>query len=178
MYDSIRIMKTWTNAWCTSDRFHETVRLPCLFGCNRATDKQAHYIMCPFLYAIQKFLWAPTAEIHDDPLPCLALRDTCLDSLKLVACTFSGYHHLKFTYARRFHDGGNLDPKSAIPHTEHSSFLRSFAEVFRAEAIELGCRTRCFDPALFNSYLLGQSALADQSDGDVQAHSGPAQPGG
>ena len=41
------VLKTWTNAWCTSSRYHEEVRLPGVFGCqecdNRHTpDNQKH----------------------------------------------------------------------------------------------------------------------------------------
>ena len=152
-HDSIRVMKTWSHAWCTSDRFKEAVILPCLFGCSGAIDKQAHYIMCPFLFALQRFLWGPISEVSEDPLTRLALKDTCCNNVKLVACTFSAYHHVKFTYSARFHSGGDLDPSNVIPDEALALFYRSFAEVFKTEASELGLQTRSFDLATFDSYL-------------------------
>ena len=121
--------------------------------------------MCPVLFAAQKFLWQPVGVVSDNPLTRLGLRDPCIFSLKAVACTFSAYHNLKFTYAARFHANGDLDPTQQIPPTEQSVFLRSFAEVFRTEALELGCPARCFDLASFNSFITGQSAIDVQSEG-------------
>ncbi len=158
-HDSIRIMKTWSHAWCTSDRYSETVILPCLFGCVGAIDKQAHYIMCPYMYTLQSFMW--TDEVSADPLARLALKDTSCSNLKLVACTFSGYHNLKFNHAARFHPGGDLDPTVELPGHALKLFRGSFANVFRAEAMELGLNTRRFDPDAFNSFVSGQSAIND-----------------
>ncbi len=168
-HDSIRVMKTWSHAWCTSDRFKEAVILPCLFGCSDAIDKQAHYIMCPYLFALQSFMWGPVGVISDDPLVRLGLKDTCWNNLKLVACTFSAYHNLKFNYAARFHSGGDLDPSVEIPAFALKFFHGSFANVFRAEAMELGLNTRCFDPDAFNFYLNGQSVVDDVIAADLSA---------
>ncbi len=144
-------------------RVKEAVILPCLFGCSGAIDRQAHYIMCPFLLALQRFLWGPISEVAADPLKRLALKDTCCNTVKLVACTFSAYHHVKFTYSARFHSGGDLDPSNVIPDEALTLFYRSFAEVFKTEASELGLQTRSFDLATFYSYLNGQSAIEDSS---------------
>ncbi len=103
--------------------------------------------MCPNLFAIQKYLWQSIEEISDNPLCRLGLRDPRASSLKAVACTFSAYHNLKFTNAARFHASGDLDPTQQISSALQSAFLGSFAEVFKAEAIELGCPALCFDPA-------------------------------
>ena len=159
-HDAIRVLKTWSNAWCTSGRFHEEVRLPCLLGCAGATDEQAHYCMCPYLYAIQKYLWQPIGTISEDPICRLGLRDPTSDSLLAVTCTFSAYHNLKFTNAARFHPAGDLDPTQPLTTATQSSFLRSFAEVFRTEALELGRPARCFDFIEFDKFVNGQSALA------------------
>ena len=40
------VIKTWANAWTTSSRMHEHVRLPCVFGCQRASDDLSHYLVC------------------------------------------------------------------------------------------------------------------------------------
>ena len=123
--------------------------------------------MCPYLFALQSFLWGPVGVISDDPLVRLGLKDACCNNLKLVACTFSAYHNLKFNYAARFHSGGDLDPSVEIPAFALKFFHGSFANVFRAEAMELGLNTRCFDPDAFNSYLAGQSAVDDDTAADL-----------
>ena len=32
------IIKTWSNAWCTSHRFHEEQRLTCIYGCHHGAN--------------------------------------------------------------------------------------------------------------------------------------------
>ena len=108
-HDAIRVLRTWVNAWCTSTRFHEEMRLPCLFGCFAEEDRQSHYSMCPHLFAIQRHLYPPT---HSDPLIRIGLVDTSVDNLKLVACTYSAYHSLKFTLASKT----NQDDLVPSPH--------------------------------------------------------------
>ena len=44
---STSIFKTWANAWTTSSRMHEHVRLSCVFGCRGASDELSHYLACP-----------------------------------------------------------------------------------------------------------------------------------
>ena len=158
-HDAIRVLKTWANGWCTSGRFHETVHLPCLFGCVGARDGQAHYCMCPYLYATQSYLWHPS-EVSNNPICRLGLLRPELNCLKMVACTFSAYHHLKFTNAARFQASGDLDPLQPLTQQVQLQFLGSFAEVFKTEAIELGCSARCFDPVEFTRFVNGQCAFA------------------
>ena len=89
------------------------------------------------LYGVQKFLWSPIQDVSGDPLIRLGLHDPSTLGLKLVACTFSAYHNLKFTLAPRFHNG-SLDPTTHLTLAEQSAALRSFAYVFRTEALERG----------------------------------------
>ena len=50
-----QVLLTWTktvvNAWCTSCRMHESVRLSCVFGCFDCVDDVRHYLVCPTLLA-------------------------------------------------------------------------------------------------------------------------------
>ena len=153
------VFKTWANGWCTSGRFHEAVHLPCLFGCVGALDEQAHYCMCPNLYATQLYLWHPS-EVSDNPICRLGLLRPNLNCLKMVASTFSAYHHLKFTNAARLKSSGDLDALQPLTQQVQLQFLGSFAEVFKTEAIELGCSARCCDPVEFNRCVNGRCALA------------------
>jgi len=47
---SQQLLRTWTNAWCTSSRLHEASALPCLFGCVGFPDNLKHYLRCPILW--------------------------------------------------------------------------------------------------------------------------------
>ncbi len=79
----------------------------------------------------------------------------------------SAYHQVKLTYSARFHSGGDLDPSNVIPVEALAFFYRSFAEVFKTEASELGLQTRSFDLATFYSYLNGQSAIEDSATAEL-----------
>ena len=162
-HDAIRDLKTWTNGWCTSDRFHASVRLPCLFGCIDAVDKQAHYCMCPNLFTILSYLWQPVEDISSDPICRLGLQGTSIIRLKAVACTFSAYHHIKFNHAARFGAHGDLSPTQPLTRDVQFALLGSFAEVFRTEAFELGCHARCFDPDDYEAFASSLSAISEAS---------------
>ncbi len=63
-HDVMRVVKTWVNSWATSDRYHEAVRLPCLFGC-RKLDKLPHYVFCPILFfLVSKILPVPAQPLE------------------------------------------------------------------------------------------------------------------
>ena len=97
--------------------------------------------------------------ICNNPIYRLGLLRPELNCLKMVACTFSAYHHLKFTNAARFQSSGDLDPLQPFTQQVQLQFLGSFAEVLKTEAIELGCFARSFDPVEFTRYVNGQCAL-------------------
>ena len=104
------VIKTWVNAWFTSDKLHEYPPgeyLPCLFGCkpslrltpqgsyyDSATDALPHYMIC-------KPLWSHI--VYDDtPEPTtasattfLALRPLSRDSAENLAAAFWVYNETK-----------------------------------------------------------------------------------
>ena len=86
------VVKSWGNSWATSDRFHEAVLLPCLFGCNSGKDILQHYINCPWLFRIVSWL---RPETSSDPLVRFGIKDPSHEGLLSVACTFAGYHSIK-----------------------------------------------------------------------------------
>ena len=47
---SLMFVKTIVNSWSTSYRYHETVRLPCIFGCEGCRDDLEHYLFCDTLW--------------------------------------------------------------------------------------------------------------------------------
>ena len=131
-HDSLRIIKTWVNAWSTSTRFHNATILPCLFGCQDGQDRLSHYVMCPCLYT--------TIHKLRDTSPCpptrLGLISPCRESLLTVACIFSGYHGLKMSdFARA------LSP-SPLNSVQQSAALLLFADAFRVAALEVGLDTK------------------------------------
>ena len=128
-HEVMRIIKTWTNAWATSSRFHEARVLPCLFGCPEGTDRLDHYVMCPNLYAIQITL--SRSPVPDSPMKRLGLIHTNHYILLLVACTFAGYHAIRRSDFIASCDATPLDIEQQL----HAANL--FADAFRAEAAEI-----------------------------------------
>ena len=47
--NSLMFVKTIVNSWSTPYRYHESVRLPCIFGCEGCHDTLMHYLRCDIL---------------------------------------------------------------------------------------------------------------------------------
>ena len=69
---SIKVVKTWLNGWATSTRMHEDKDLGCLLGCCNQHDSLRHYIHCPHLLALQKYLFQ---DISDEPRIRFGIKD-------------------------------------------------------------------------------------------------------
>ena len=165
-HDANRVLRTWTNGWCTSRRFQERPVHPCYYGCTFGEDSLEHYLLCPVLYALLRFFFSegfrlPGFEIHEEPHMRIGLYNPSVIELKIVACTFSAYHAMKSRYRDWFYRGGCLIPSAPIPTHLHRNFLGLFAETFSAEANELSLDTRRFDPAAFNAFTYGVAAIRD-----------------
>ena len=86
----MKVIKTRMNAWTTSSRMggaHHTY--PCLFGYKDVTDRLGHYIECPLMFSLWKFM-------HRD-LSIHATDRWCLNSpnkrdIMRICCVFSAYH--------------------------------------------------------------------------------------
>ena len=53
----MKVIKTWMNAWTTSSRMGGAHHIyPCLFGCSDVTDRLGHYIECPRLFTLWKYM--------------------------------------------------------------------------------------------------------------------------
>ena len=63
--EATKVLKCWCNGWATSYRYHEDKLLPCLFGCSGCKGELGHYLQCPHLFALWRFL---TGEVSRDPL--------------------------------------------------------------------------------------------------------------
>ena len=88
--------------------------------------------------------------------------------LKVVACTFSGYHAVKFQFCGLFNSGGPLHHCKVIPPDVQHAVFKSFAETFSAEANELGLSTRCFSLELFIAFLRAWETPGPAAHVDVQ----------
>ena len=127
------VLKTWGNSWATSYRFHEPVLLPCLFGCYHGIDKLAHYVVCPWLFRFVSLLRPCTSS---NPLERIGMLNTTLDSAKVVACTFSGYHAIKCT--------PHLLKIASTTRTNNCALVStavSFAEAFLASSHAMSLQT-------------------------------------
>ena len=89
--NAAKVIKTWLNGWVTSYRMHEGCLHNCLLGCCGESDSMSHYVHCPHLYALIRYLTGCPA----DPVSRLGLIHPSLEQLKVVCCTFTGYHCLK-----------------------------------------------------------------------------------
>ena len=87
--DSMKVIKTWLNGWATSHRMREDTILDCLLGCNGGCDSFKHYVMCPYLYALIRYLLPDCSRF---PLVRLGVSAPIRSSLLTLACTFSAYH--------------------------------------------------------------------------------------
>ena len=101
---AVKVLKGWTNGWATSKRYsnNDDKILPCIFGCHNYTDDLAHYLQCPHLYAIWKFMLnpddlpePPNPHVSEFPLQRWGLVEPCVDKFKSIACVFSGYHAVR-----------------------------------------------------------------------------------
>ena len=144
------VLKTWGNSWATSYRFHEPVLLPCLFGCYHGIDKLAHYVVCPWLFKFVSLLRPGTSS---NPLERIAMHNPTLDSVKVVACTFSGYHAIKCT--------PHLCKLASTNRTDSCALLStavSFAEAFLASSHAMCLQCVCLNTFRENlAEFLGES---------------------
>jgi hypothetical protein len=149
----LKVLKTWLNGWATSHRMHEDETHVCLLGCPDAVDSLTHYIHCPHLFAMQKFLFEDTS---DDPCVRFGIKSPDPRSFKVISCLFSAYHALK-----REVRAGKIDL-----HSE--TWLRTawslFADVCKAEAGELRVHTRAFSLCKFIDFLVSGRPLPTDSN--------------
>ena len=93
-FESVQVLRTWSNSWSTSYRYHETHRLPCLLGCHDMPDCISHYSSCPLIHEYVSATFG-----HALSPKCLNKFGTSartLDALRQVACIYYAYHSVKF----------------------------------------------------------------------------------
>ena len=110
----------------------------------------------------------PSIHISSQPLKRLGRISTSKDILKVVACTFSGYHAVKFQFCGLFNSGGPFHYCKVIPSDIQYAIFKLFAEMFSAEANELGLSTRSFDLESFIAFLSAWETPGPAAHVDVQ----------
>ena len=136
---SIKVMKTWSNAWSTSHRYHEGKILPCMFGCHGCKDTLNHYLQCPHLFALWRYLVEGTNEM---PLIRWGLIHPDKHTFHSIACVFSGYHAIRheFRSAQSFFEFN----QQVLTTAQLRRAWTVFAEAFKVEARELALQSRQF----------------------------------
>ncbi len=130
-HDIMKVVRTWSNSWTTSDRYKESCILPCLFGCRGELDSQKHYSKCPTLFAIVRCLRPSTPPC---PKKRMGLLEPERDNLAALSCAYTGYHTL------RRHPELHACMRNSLSLRTLST--KTFAESFFASACEisLACR--------------------------------------
>ena len=149
---ALKVIKTWLNGWVTSHRMHETPVLPCLFGCCGEKDTLKHYVMCPHIYAFQRFLFA---DISSDPLVRLGIKHPSIQRMQICSCLFSAYHAVK----AKVRSGTISVHEDTLTSPTLRVIWRVFAEALIAEAGGLRVATRAFSLSKFICCLSSGSSL-------------------
>jgi hypothetical protein len=78
-HEALVVVKTWSNSWTTSARFHDNKLDSCLFGCfPEGSDALGHYLCCPRLW---KIIASAKAGLEAASLVIASLDDDFDDSL-------------------------------------------------------------------------------------------------
>ena len=161
---SIKVVKTWLNGWATSTRMHEDKDLGCLLGCRNQHDSLRHYIHCPHLSALQKFLFQ---DISDEPRIRFGIKDPSVSFLKIIGFTFSAYHALKANYR----SGKFSNASDNMTQAQLRKNWSLFAEVLMAEAGEARVHHRAFSLSRFICFLCNGSLPGNSVSDCVHVHS-------
>ena len=135
------VIKTLSNSWATSARYHEAVRKWCLVGCHcfsgaddsgqgPPTDSLAHYLACPLLWSlIDSACRSPCTEWDLTVPQRLCLVNPTLRRVKVLAIGYRIYHAIKIGHPETW--------DTAVQHNSHHllhdlvlSLARHFADEF------------------------------------------------
>jgi len=147
--DVLKVLKTWCNGWATSNRYHEAVRLPCLFGCSHQSDVMEHYMLCHHIFWLWQFM---IPSVPCNPLERWGLINSCNDNYKQIACVHAGYHAVR----RHFKQCASFQPYNNMTNLSGADLRTSwtvFADAFVVEAREIGVATLKFSVTGFLSFL-------------------------
>jgi len=103
MQAGMAALTTWGNSWCTSERFHEELILPCVLGCN-GKDELAHYLECEFLWTLlEASTESRTSELHLCKTKRTRLTKPSRNSTLKLLVAFLAYHAMRMQYRDELH---------------------------------------------------------------------------
>ena len=86
-------LKTVTNGWATSHRYHEETRLGCIFGCDGLDDSLCHYLSCTLLWNLVGASFPPPCP--PSPSDRMCLRSPTKHRVVQLFCAYHVYHCIK-----------------------------------------------------------------------------------
>jgi len=125
------VIKSWANAWATSDRLHEDLRLPCILGCcdSGAKDCLSHYLTCSVFWALlNSACRSPASRWDVSSQSKICLADPLPFDYQRLVCAFLVYHALKL--------GHRKEVESAIKADDFDRIHSLFLELSRFHASE------------------------------------------
>ena len=93
-YLSMCWFKAIGGGWTTSVRMHESVSLPCVFGCLDCFDEYKHYLTCPILWQLAK----EALNLMETNLQIghrLCLTEVNINRIRLLGYCHTLYHHIR-----------------------------------------------------------------------------------
>ena len=112
-YLSMCWLKAVGGGWTTSVRMHESVLLPCVFGCLDCRDEIRHYFTCPILWQLAKEA-LNLMESSFDVEQRLCLAGVNINRVRLLGYCHTLYHHIRKS-PECFDADGNVKDSRLIP---------------------------------------------------------------
>ena len=89
------LIRTWSNGWFTLIRMHESISLPCIFGCD-AEDNLDQYLKCDTLWTLLYCCNNCKSPIFRQTIENKAcVRGLCRANVARLYTAFSTYHSLR-----------------------------------------------------------------------------------
>ena len=93
-YLSMCWLKAVGGGWTTSVRMHESICLPCVFGCLDCLDEFRHYLICPILWQLaREAVSCMETNFEIGHRLCLTIVDN--EKLRLLGYCHTLYHHIR-----------------------------------------------------------------------------------
>ena len=141
------VIKSWGNAWITIERFHESERLPCVFGCG-GVDKTSHYFLCDHLWTLLVGCIVPrTYLLYGDTDPRvkvgirLGLIFPSTFNIALCMMAFKVYHAIKQDYRLEVNRAIALEDFGEVLHIALELILHLTREFNLLSSVVMGSQT-------------------------------------
>ena len=125
-HEAMCCLKTWSNSWTTSARFHDSNLERCALGCKSALDDLSHYVRCERLWVEVDI--ATSVEVEEEPDTIqqrLLLETPTSERARRLVVAFSGYHVLK-----NGHLGRIQRTEASNDYRDVISLTRSLADAY------------------------------------------------